>query len=213
MTPLDLLIVVIYLITLVYVGYRAIGNMEDWATVLLDEGALKEQLTINGQPSAIALAVPLQGQYQFNKINDLAQTLTNNSPIPIYVDWDRSTLTDFKGRSRRVIRLNPSMIMDLSRSQVFSVVAPGQALSERIVAEDMLKRTPEGTLQVAAPIVDLSAARGLAPDGKLEFSLRLLIRLIDTGSETDSDMATKALLCKFIVRRVPWDRDMPWKRK
>lgn len=213
MTPFDLFIVAIYLISLVYIGNRAVNNMEDWATVQLDQSGLREQLTINGQPDALVLNVGLQSQYQFNKINELALTLTNNSPIPIYVDWDRSTLTDFKGRSRRVIRLNPSMIMDLSRSQVFSVVAPGRALNERIVAEDMLKRTPEGTLQVGSPIVDLSAARGLPPDGKLEFSLRLLLRLVDSGSETDSDVTTQALVCRFIVRRVPWDQDMPWKKK
>ena len=213
MTPFDLLIVVIYLISLVYIGNRAINNMEDWATVQLDQSALKDQLTINGQAKAIALTIPLQGQYQFGKINDLALNLTNHSPIPIYVDWDSSTLTDFKGRSRRVIRINPNMIMDLSRSQVSSVIAPGKSLMEKIVAEDMLKRTAEGTLQVGSPIVDLSAARGLSSDGKLEFSLRLLIRLVDSGSATDSDATTQALLCRFIVRRVPWDQGMPWKRK
>lgn len=212
MAGLDLLIIVVYALTLVYVARQALGEMEDWATVQLDRDGLKEELNRADLQGKVNINVGLKPRYGFEPIADLALSISNSSPAPIYVDWDRSSLTNFQGRSRRVIRVTPSMNLDLSRPQVFSVIAPGKSLSERVVAEDMLKRTPEGILQVAAPLVDLGAARGLPDEGKLEFSLRLLLLLVEQERQVDDDVTTHAVLCRFIVRRIPWNHDIPWLR-
>lgn len=213
MPSLDIIIVAAYLISLAIVGYRAINNFEDQATVQLDQALLKAQLTERGLEQAIAIKVPLKPQYQFEQIADLSLSIVNSSKIPVYVDWDRSSLTNFAGRSRRVVRVTPSMNPDLNQAQIFSVIAPGRTLSERVVAEDMLKRTADGTLQIAAPLVDLAPVRAL-PEGKqLEFSLRLVLRMIEPGNEMEDDVKTHAVLLRFVVQRVPWDSEMPWKKR
>jgi len=214
MPSLDVVILVVYLFTLIYVAYRAINNMEDRAAVAMDQGALNAQLEEQGLKEAIAIKIPLKGQYGFEPISDLALTIANLSQVPFYVDWDRSTLTNFAGRSRRVIRVTPTLNLDLSQPQVFSVVGPGQALSERVVAEDMLKAKAEGGVQIAAPLVDLGPVSAL-PEGKqLEFALRLVLRRVtDTTPRFDDSLVTHALTCRFMVRRIPWDENFPWKKK
>lgn len=214
MPSLDVVILVIYLFTLIYVGYRAINNLEDRASVMMDQGALKAQLEEQGLGQAIAIKVPLKGQYGFEPISDLSVSITNMSEVPFYVDWDRCTLTNFMGRSRRVIRITPTMNLDLSQAQIFSVAAPGQTLSERLVAEDMLKAKPEGGVQIAAPLVDLGPIAALPEDKQLEFSLRLVLRRVtEVTPRIDDSIVTHSITCRFVVRRVPWDQDFPWKKK
>jgi len=214
MPSLDIVILVVYLFTLIYVAYRAINNLEDRAAVIMDQAALNAQLAEQGLGEAIAVKIPLKGQYGFEPISDLALTISNASEVPFYVDWDRSTLTNFSGRSRRVIRITPTLNSDLSQPQVFSVIGPGQTLNEQVVAEDMLKAKPEGGVQIASPLVDLGPVSAL-PEGKqLEFALRLVLRRVtDTTPRFDSDLITHALTCRFMVRRVPWDENFPWKKK
>ncbi len=213
MPSLDVVIVAVYLFTLVYIAYRAIDSLEDQAVVYLDQATLRAQLEEADLQDRLAIKVLLKGRYRFEPIPDLSLMITNASEFPIYVDWDRSTLTNFAGRSRRVVRVTPSMNFDLSQPQIFSVIAPGKVLSERIVAEDMLKRTPEGIMQVASPLVDLAPVQMLPEDKQLEFALRLVVRIVEPGRELDHDMVTYSVVCRFIAQRVPWDAGYPWKRK
>ncbi|MGG6296884.1 hypothetical protein ACQ4M4_21015 [Leptolyngbya sp. AN02str] len=213
MAPLDVVIVMVYLFTLIYVGYRAYNNLEDQAAVIFDQASLKAQLQEQGLQNAIAIRIPFRPRYQFETIPDLSLTVVNSSPYAMYVDWDRCSLTNFSGRSRRVVRITPTMNLDLSRPQIFSVIAPGKMLTERVVAEDMLRRNADGTLQVAAPLVDLSPARSLPEEAQLEFAFRLVFRVADTNQALDEETDMYAVLCRFIVKRVPWDAGYPWKQK
>jgi len=215
MPSLDVIIVAVYLFTLIYVGYRAINNLEDQASLVLDQAALDAQIHEQGLEEAIAVKIPLRKIYGFEPINDLSLTVANLSDSPIYVDWDRSALTDFRGRSRRVVRMTPSMNLDLSRPQVFSVISPGTALSEKIVAEDMLKAGDDGRLQVVSPLVDLGPIGNLPEDKKLEFALRLVLQRVapNTSGYYEENWMTHALTFRFVARRVPWDSPYPWKRK
>lgn len=214
MPPLDLVIVIVYLVALVYVGYRAFQNwvasMEDVVTVKLDQGGLDAQLQEQGLQGKLVIKVSLKDKYKYEVIPDLSLMITNNLQTPVYVDWDRSVLTNFAGRSRRVIRVTPSLNLDLSRPQIFSVIGPGQVLSEKIVAEDMLKREADGSLKPVAPIVDLSAAGNLSEDKTLTFSLRLVFGMAEFGNEAEDDMLTRALLLIFSVRRIPGTNALPW---
>lgn len=213
MPSLDIVIVAVYLFTLLYVAYRARDNMEDRAAVSLDQGVLNAQLDAQGLKESIAIKIPLKPSYGFEPIADLSLAIVNLSEVPFYIDWDRSTLTNFGGRSRRVIRITPTLNLDLSQSQIFSVVAPGQVLTERIVAEDMLKAKPEGGVQIASPLVDLKPVSGLEEGKTMEFALRLVLRrVVETTPRLEDAMVVHAVTCRFLVRRVPWDEGFFWKK-
>lgn len=215
MPSLDVIIVAVYLFTLIYVGYRAIDNLEDRAALVLDQAALDAQIKEQGLADAIAVKIPLKKVYGFEPVKNISLTIANLSESPIYVDWDRSALTNFQGRSRRVVRITPSMNLDLSRPQVFSVISPGTALNETIVAEDMLKAGADGQLQVVAPLVDLGPVGSLPEDKKLEFALRLVLQRVapNTSGYYEENWMTHALTFRFVARRVPWDSPYPWKQK
>lgn len=215
MPSIDVIIVAVYLFTLVYVGYRAIDNLEDRAALVLDEPALNAQIEEQGLEEAIAVKIPLKKVYGFEPVANLSLTVANLSDSPIYVDWDRSALTNFKGRSRRVVRLTPSMNLDLSRPQVFSVISPGTALSETIVAEDMLKAGEDGRLQIVAPLVDLGPVVSLPEDKKLEFAFRLVLQRVapNTSGYYEENWITHPLTFRFEARRIPWDSLYPWKQR
>ncbi|MEO1209397.1 MAG: hypothetical protein AAFX78_07630 [Cyanobacteria bacterium J06638_20] len=215
MTPLDVVIVAVYLFTLIYVGYRAVGNLEDRAALVLDKKGLNAQIEEQGLEEAIAVKIPLKAVYGFEPVASLALTVANLSDSPIYVDWDRSALTDFKGRSRRVVRVTPSMNLDLSRPQVFSVISPGTALNETIVAEDMLKVGEDSRLQVVKPMVDLGPVSSLPEDKTLEFALRLVLQRVapNTSGYYEENWLTHPLTFRFEARRIPWDSLYPWKQK
>jgi len=213
MPSLDVVIVVVYLFTLAYVGYQAWNNMEDRAAMVLDQAFLNQQLVEQGLDQAIALKIPLKPQYGFEPIADLSLTLVNTSSAPIYVDWDRCSLTNFSGRSRRVVRVTPSMNLDLSRPQVFSVVSPGNALTEKVIAEDMLKPGEGGALTIVAPLVDLKPLGGLPEDKRLEFALRLVLRRVtENPYHNEDDLNYHSITCRFSARRVPWDENFPWRK-
>lgn len=214
MPPIDLIIIAVYLIALAYVFYRATySGREDTVSVKLDQGALTAQLEEQDLQGKVEVRVTLKPKYKFEPITELAINIANTSKSPIHVDWDRSSLTNFTKRARRVIRLTPSMNFDLSQSQVFSVVSPGDVLSEKVVAEDMLKRSGDGTLVIASPIVDLAAAAKLPDNGKLDFTLRLVLCLVERGNEIDDDVPTRTLALRFVVTRNLWEKSLPWNRK
>lgn len=221
MPPLDLIIVVIYLIALIYVGYQAIqnwvGSLKDTLFLKVDQAALDAQMEEQGLKDVVLVKVSLKDKYDYEPIPDLTVTVVNRSKQPIYVDWDRSTLTNFGGRSRRVIRITPTMNMDLSRPQVFSVVAPTQVLTEKIVAEDMLKPGEGGMLKVVAPVETLAAsnlatASKLFKDKRPYFSLRLALWLEDPDRPNVLERVPRALTLKFEVQKVAGTDALPWNR-
>ncbi|NET32716.1 MAG: hypothetical protein F6K19_11990 [Cyanothece sp. SIO1E1] len=210
----DVLILAVYLICVAYVVYQAIDSLEDQATIRLDQESLKSQLEAQGLQDLVQIQVGLKPRYQFEQLYNLTLSIRNAFPdTPIYVDWDQSSLTSFKGRSRRVIRLTPSMALDLFQAQAPSVISPGYVLNETVTAEDTLKGTPDSTvLKVAAPLIDLAIAKKLPLNKTLEFYLRLVLRRIEpTGRPGET--INHALLCKFIVKRLPWSYSLPWNLK
>ncbi len=212
MTELDLIILTVYLICVAYVFYQAIQSFEDQVVVRMDRELLNAQLQEKELQDQLDIQVKLKPVYQFEQIQDLLISIRNNFPAtPVYADWDYSALSNFGGRSRRVIRLTATMRMDLSQPQIFSVIAPQSTLTERVTAEDVLKPNIDSTLQISAPLVDLEAARSLPENKQLEFWLRLVLRMVDP-TQTSDRMMTHALSCRFIVQRVPWSHSLPWYR-
>lgn len=222
MPPIDLIIIVIYVIALMYVGYQAlqdwVDSLEDTLFLRLDQGALDAQMEEQGLKGNVLVKVSLKDRYKYEPIPHLDVTVVNTSASAIYVDWDRSTLTNFAGRSRRVIRITPSMNINLSRPQIFSVAAPGQVLIEKIVAEDMLEPAGDGTLKITKPIETLIAgnlalAAKLFRDKPPHFLLRLALWLSDPGDPTRLEAQPRALTLKFEVHKVLGTSALPWNRK
>jgi hypothetical protein len=210
MSDLDVLILAIYLTCVTYVFYQAIDSLEDQTTIRFDDAVVQKQLEQQGLADTVNIRFGLQSYYRFEPLQNLTIVIQNRAEdVPLYVDWDHSSISDFRGRSRRVIRLPPGMMMDLSQAQVFSVIGPGQTLSERITAEDTLRRNPDSiVIEQAAPLINLSAAKNLPEEERLFFALRLVLHRVSLGGSLDA-LNHYAVQCSFTVQRVPWSRRVP----
>jgi len=161
----------------------------------------------------------------------------NPGGYSILVDWDYSTLTDLEGRSRRVLRLPPGTTVDVLQDQVFSTIAPGTTLKETITAEDVMQR--KGTsrnskldkdsplnleMEITKPLIDLKPFRPSdplkkklmgfkrrKPESDLSFSLELALRLL--GPDKPLEGFQYRVLCKFVLRKLPWTAGLPWNPK
>jgi len=75
----------------------------------------------------------------------------------VYINWDRSSL-EMLGQGNRIIRSTPNVPVDLSQSQVTTVINPGMTVSSNITTESRYIRNVEGNDLVAKtpqPVVDL----------------------------------------------------------
>lgn len=211
MTQVDLLILAIYIICVAYVINQAIQSLDARFNVQVNQGEIKQQITDQALQEILEIKFKLEERYtKADQLQKLAVSIDNKSQqYSIYIDWDHSSLTDFEGRSRRVIRLMPGLTPDLFQPQAFSVIAPGKTLKEAVTAEDVLKRESDaGAVKVSGPIVDLSKLKKVS-DTKA-FVLRLVLRVFDPITSTGSDRV-HVLTCLFTARRLPWTDALPWK--
>lgn len=222
----NLIVLTIYIICVSYVLYGAINSIDrSQVTIRLDQDSLNEQLEEKGLRDWVSIQVPLGKRYELEKLNELSLRIENSSPVyMIEVDWNRSSLTDFDGRSRRVIRLTPSMNINLSVPQVPTVISPTQSLKEKITAEEVLKSEAEAVLKIFAPLFELSRIRnGSAADKKrytefmtrnnpLSFSLSLALGVLAIGDEERRER-THIVSCDFIVQKLPWTEAIRLKPK
>ncbi len=224
MNQRDLLILFIYSIVVIFVFFRMIESLEKEVGIQLNQESLNKQIAKQNLQDVINITFRLLKTYQLEKLYELPIAIENKSKTySVYVDWDASSITDFIGRSRRVVRLPPGTTLDLLQPQVFSFIAPNKILRETITAEDILKRTSDtGTLKTAAPLFDMSRlAKGPLVEKKryrefvaqaitLPFSLQLLLRLFEYGGGASS---THILYCEFQIRRLTWIETLRWKPK
>jgi hypothetical protein len=228
MNELDIFILAVYLITVAYILYQAIAALDDQTKIWLDKDELSQALEKRGLKDQIEIDLKFEKRYLLNKDADkdkqpkeLTVNIKNKSDEPIYVDWDRSTLTDLGGRSRRVIRMSPSGRLELSQPQVLSVVGPNQSLSEKITAEDLLERNKETELyEVKKPLIDI---QGLAKNkdkkklykefmeeaATLDYALCLAIMAPDFNDVSRGDRR-HLVRCKIYVKKLPWQYILPW---
>jgi hypothetical protein len=183
--------------------------------VHLDRESLNGQLEAQNLKERVDIQFKLEKRYQLDRLRELSIQIDNKSPDhPIDVDWDRSSLTDFDGRSRRVIRLTPSMILDLSQRQVFSFIGAGKTLKEKLTVEDVLQRDSQtDVLKISAPIFDPSKLKKLSgTENTLQFSLMLVLHLLRSTGETGNSVI-HILSCDFTVKKAPWTDVMSWKSR
>ena len=248
MNDTDLIIFVIFLICVTYVLQRAIGSLDEQTKVEFQKGELTsqlEKLTLDEMPLSDIVDVNFgfkpEDRFPFDKqpTSVLALIRNKSKNVQIYVDWDKSTITNYAIASRRVIHLN---IADKSVNtaqqplliQAPNPISPGNLLSAQLAPEDTVKRNVESNvLEAKDPIIDLKDLDKKTTDTKekkapkelkqkrlrflirkapLEFSLRLMLRmnsLDDGGGQTRE----YSLLCKFKVFNMPWWDQLPWNPK
>ncbi|MFE1745461.1 hypothetical protein [Coleofasciculus sp. H7-2] len=210
----NLLILTVYIICVTYVLYRVFKSVDrNQVIVHLDGESLNGQLEAQNLKDRVDIQFKLEKRYQLDQLRQLSIQIDNQSPDhSIDVDWDRSSLTDFDGRSRRVIRLTPSMILDLSQHQVFSFIGAGKTLKEKLTVEEVLQRDSQtDVLKISAPLFDPSKLKKLSgTDNTLQFSLMLVLHLLRSTGETGNSVI-HILSCDFTVKKAPWTDVMSWK--
>jgi hypothetical protein len=228
MNELNYLLLTIYFLCVSLVLLRIANSFNDEFTIRLDQKDLDQQLEDYKLKDAVEVKFKFDNRYEFHKLEKLAITVSNKSAkLPIYVDWDYSSLTDLDGRSRRVTRLVPGNTLDLFQTQVFSVIAPTRSLQEAIVAEDMLARKgDDGEVAIGdkKTLIDMKEPDKKAPDAKkkryrdfmdgkinYEFYLDLVMRIVH--SEEDLGGSRTRLHCKFIIQKLDWTAGLPWNPK
>ena len=224
MTDLDYVLLTIYLLCITYVLYEIINSFNDEFKIRLEEGDLKQQLQALNLQDIVNVSFKFDTHYEFDKLKELAISINNKSEdYPIYIDWDYCSVTDLDGRSRRVTRLPPGTTLDLFQNQVFSVIAPGKTLKEKIASEDMLARKGDnGPLVAEKTIVDLTkpdpkksseAQRNRYKnfmDGQeeLKFSLYLAMRLAGPNTSPTGDRTR--VVCNLTLTKLDWTAGLPW---
>lgn len=241
-TQFDVIIVAIYLICVVYVLYQAFNSLDDQTKIAVEK-IVVEKGSFDGQEEEKKLAdtplkdvldikIPFGDRYKFTEQPRLLVVVLINksASFAICADWDSSSLTNYDGRSRRVIRMTPDRKIDLSQRQVSSMIAPGRSLTEALTAEDLLVSTADSTLAPRDALISIDALKKASENPKtpkvlkdmyanfmsrkapLRFSLRLILQF----SEVKAGVRTEAwypIRCDFTVEKRPWTDYLPFNPK
>ncbi len=212
MSDRDFIILMVYLTCVALVFYRAIDSLKDQVTIRLDRKALQTELERNELVDFVTIDFKFRPFYGFEPLNALSIALRNLSDaLPLYIDWDYCAVTDLKRQTKRVVRLPAGMPIDLSQSQVPSIVHPGQTLQEMITAENTFQRDPQASgnaLINKVPLVNLAIAKNLSRYDQLTFSLQLLLH--QPQSARYPEPSYRYLVnCTFIIERVHWTQRVP----
>lgn len=224
MNEQNLLVFTIYIIIVLYVFYRAVKSVEEKVVIKFNQEFIKEQLEIQNLQNVINVNFKLAKEYKLDELRELNINLENKTEKDIlYIDWDRSVITDFNGRSRRVIRIVPGMTLDLFQPQVYSVITAGKNLKEKFTAEDVLNRESDSeVLKVSLPLFDLNKLKKGSNNEKklynefitrtnpLQFSLQLLIWVFEAAKGRSSDRV-HIIYCNFTVQKMHWTEAISWK--
>jgi hypothetical protein len=228
MSQLDLLILVVYTITVIIVMIRAIESLDQKTKVDFNDTRFQERLKQYELDSKLKVKFKFEDRYSINEQpSKLAITIENKSNDAIYVDWDRSTIADLEGRSRRAIRLTPYGSPDLSKAQVDTVVPPGSRVQETITAESCLapdELNPE-ILNPSKPLLDINALQKAGIKSKekkklyedfmdekitLTFPLWLVFQFGELESSHRGDRLY-VVPCDIVTRKMPWTDSLPWR--
>ncbi|MBT9311411.1 hypothetical protein [Leptothoe kymatousa] len=161
---------------------------------------------------------PMGNMSRRTALTNLTVSVSNGTDdAQVYIDWDNSSITVDKTRqTQRVFRAGIPISSDLSRSQIFSVVNPGEKFDSRITGEGCLSLDPESnTLQPRRPLVnmgdliELLADPIMAPDDEndlpqtLAYSLQLRLGVRHITDQQDSNTTYLLLPFEFIAILLP----------
>jgi hypothetical protein len=230
MSQLDVVILFIYLITVTIILMRVFKSFDDVykIEVVPEPHSIEDQLQEKNIQDLVGVKFDFENRYEFNKLETLSVSVTNKSQQhSIYVNWDDSSLTDFMGKSRRVVRVTPpGLSVDLFQPQAPSVIAPDRTLKEKITAEDVLEREGEGaTLKIKSnPVIDIfklqkgnKAEKKLYTDftdfdKPLKLYMKLVMQLFD-ADYNGGGYRPYYLFVTFRLQQLPWYAGLPWNPK
>ncbi len=213
MTEQDLLILVIYLVSLFFVYSNALDSLKDIITVEFDTAFLQEQIATQELGDLVAIKGEVNEKTKtIEDIKEVTLSIQNKSSERfLYVVWDQSVINDFKKRSRRIIRLSPGITLDLMQPQAFSAIAPGQTLKEKITAEDVLQRNKDNqVLEISKSLFEDKDLKKAWESGEAKFLVILILQGSNPGVSLE---VPHLLMCQFKIFRKSWIKAITWKPK
>jgi len=202
----NLLTLAVYAIIVAFVFYKMWEDVSDYITPSFDRAALEGQVAELGLQGQIAVQFKLAERYKPRDFCTLAITVFNHSEeSALYVNWERSTLSNLEGESQRLIRIVPGGI-DLAQPQVPSAIAPARKLSEQVTAEGALRLDAAGKLGPGGPLLSGKEIEQAIATQK-PFTLRLIV---EVPGIANLPARRYALLCPFRLSRTPLRRALYW---
>ncbi len=203
---LNLLVLAVYATIVAFVFYKMWEDVSDFVSIEFDRAALTQQLASKHLQEVLDLQFQLADRYKPDQVSVLKLTTLNHSKTaPLYINWERSTLTNLQGESQRLIRVVPGGI-NLAQRQVSGVVAPARKLEETLTAEEALQQDATGRLVPGGALFS-GAEINQAIAKQKPFTLRLVVELPGTATKPGPEYA---LLCHFYLKRTPLKRALYW---
>ncbi len=206
----NLLLLTTYLLCIAYVFYQMYDVLSQLISIGLDRDNLEAQLELQDLKDILEINFNFRDVYRSDEFALILLKIRNLSQgCSIYIDWDQNVLTDFQSRSRRVIRIPPGLNLDLSQTQVFSLIAPGQILSETLTTETTLQRNLDNTLEINKPLFPQKSLKEAAFQNK-PFTLRLILQISEPAKGIKSGQI-HAIDCHLVVKKAAWRQALTWK--
>ncbi|MBW4518417.1 MAG: hypothetical protein KME16_01620 [Scytolyngbya sp. HA4215-MV1] len=228
---LNLFIVAVYLIVVALVFGWMFRSLNDMFEIKLDpsyEPSPEKQMEDQNLTNVAEVKFEFDNRYEFDKFKSFSLNVKNLTTYLMYVDWDKSTVTDFGGgRSRRVIRLAPGVTLDLLQPQASSAISPGRTLKEKFTAEDVLQRKSEsGQMEEIAdqPVIDIKKLEKGSPANKEDYRdfvdglkplyvyVKLAMRVFNPPHDMNEHRSVN-LEYRFVMKKLPWYVGLPWNPK
>ncbi len=170
---------------------------------------IREEITQELEHSKIIVRIsPINEQPLKPPIMYLSVFVLNDTyDTQVYINWDRSSIEMF-GQGNRVIRNTPNYPIDLSQSQVSTVINPGMNVSSNVTAEPryVLDKETGSSRQTPLPLVNLKDRIDMSkltdPKSGEENvqSLYALDLMVGLKNRTDMDHEMVSLLIPFIFK-------------
>ncbi|NEO40199.1 MAG: hypothetical protein F6J90_29180 [Moorea sp. SIOASIH] len=188
----NLLILTIYIISVTYVLYKAFKQIDQLITVEVDSEAINQELEKKELNDFMEVNFGFDPSYKLDELKDLKLTVknkTNENPVYIEIDWDKSLITDLENNSRPMIWVNSDDMEEAPKSQDVGKIRPGQNCE--------FKLSDENIKNALFPVNDLKNA--IKNGGK--FNLQLLFNIFEPNTGKSSSCY---LPCRFKPIKLHW---------
>lgn len=188
----NLLILTIYIIGVTYVLYKAFQEIDQLITVKVDSYAINQELEKHNLNDLMEVNFGFDSSYKFDELKDLKLTVknkTNENPVHIEIDWDKSIISDLGNNSRPMVCVNSDDMEEAPKSQDVGKIRPGQKCEFKL-SDEKIKNS-------LFPEKDLKKA--IKNSGK--FNLQLLFNIFEPNT---GNRRSCYLPCRFTPIKVHW---------
>ncbi|NEP48453.1 MAG: hypothetical protein F6K65_06295 [Moorea sp. SIO3C2] len=188
----NLLILTIYIIGVTYVLYKAFQEIDKLITVKVESDAINQELEKHDLNDFMEVNFGFAPSYKFDELKDLQLTVKNKSnenPVHIEIDWDKSLITDLENNSRPMIWVNSDDMEEAPKSQDVGKIRPGQKCD--------FKLSDEKIKNALFPVKELKKA--IKNGGQFNLQLLFKIEEPNTGKRHSC-----YLPCRFTPIKVHW---------